>query len=295
MVRFFFFLWVLTSVPHGARADGEKIPPGRNASARSPQPAARSTSSVKTGDDPAQIIRTAHNFFQYGQYEKVVSLLRPIIERGLINEKADLTEALRMYGISLFLTGRKPGALLVFGRVVDMDPTLRLDPRLVPPEVVTAFDKIRKQHLAKKVRRVRHTRSRYAVLNFIPPAGQFQNGQHLKAWLILAAEVSLLAVNLASYGVLRSKKYRHGGSYVVQNIHGEIVEDHRKLAKSMLGVNYASFGLLLATVVYGIVDGYVVMHRQEKKERKRRKFLEKQLSIAPGPGMDVGVSLAVSF
>ena len=226
----------------------------------------------------------------------MVSRLRPLIERGLIKQKADLTEALRIYGISLFLTGRKQGARLVFGQVVDLDPSLRLDPRLVPPEVVAAFDRVRKRHLAKKVTQTKSVSKRYAVLNFIPPAGQFQNEQHLKAWLILAAEVSLLAINLASYGVLRSKKYRHDGSYVVQNIYGEVVEDHRTLAKSMLGVNYASFGLLIATVVYGIVDGYIVMYRQEKKERKRIKFLEKQLSISPGgKDMDVGLSVSVSF
>lgn len=238
----------------------------------------------------------AHNAFEYGQYEKTVSLLRPLVERGLIKDTSDKVEALRLYGISLFLTGRKEGAILVFRRAIDLDPTLRLNPRLVPPQVVSAFDRVRKKRLHERVRKLKPLKERYAILNFLPPAGQFQNGEHVKAWSLLAAEVGLLSLNIASIAILRSSKYRHGGSFVVQDVDGKIVEDNRTLAKTMMALNYTSFALLIGTLVYGIVDGYLVMNRQIKKEKARRRFLRKQLTVTPlASPAGGGLSLEMGF
>ena len=260
-------------------------------------PTAEVRSQPSPAGSPAKSIRRAHNFFEYGQHEKVVALLRPLIEKGLIKQKSDLVEAMRMYAVSLFLTGRKEAARLVFAKMVDLDPSLRLDPRLVPPEVVSAYDQIRNRALSAKIEKARETEPEvYGVLNLIPPAGQFQNGHHTKAWLILAAEVTLIALSATSYSILNSKKYRKDGSYVVQDVDGNVVEDHRTLAKVMLGINYASFGLLVGTVIYGIIDGYVVMHRQEEKREARRRYLKKQISVCPAvSGSSVGLSLSLSF
>jgi hypothetical protein len=64
----------------------------------------------------------------------------------------------------------------------------------------------------------------------------------------------------------------------------------------MLGVNYASFGLLVGTLIYGIIDGYVVMNRLEKKRKARRRFLQKQLSVTPTASpSSVGLSVSLSF
>jgi hypothetical protein len=266
-------------------------------SAPSEKDVAKSSSRAKAPQrPPAEILRVAHNAFEYGQYEKTVSLLRPLVERGLIKEKTDKVEALRLYGIGLFLTGRKDGARLVFRRAIDLDPTLRLNPRLVPPQVVSAFDRVRKERLHERVRKLKPLKTRYAILNFLPPAGQFQNGQHVKAWSLLGAEVGLLSLNIASIAILRSSKYRHDGSFVVQDVDGKIVEDNRTLAKAMMALNYTSFALLIGTLIYGIVDGYIVMNRQIKKEKARRRFLRKQITVTPSASPSGGgLSLKVDF
>lgn len=250
------------------------------------------------GEEETQevVLQSAHNAFEYGQYEETVNLLRPLIERGLEMKKDDKTEALRLYSISLYLTGRKQGANLVFREMITLDPTMRLDPRLVPPQVVAAFDRVRREKLQEKVEALEPMKQRYAILNFLPPAGQFQNRQFVKAYSLLGAEVLLLALNLGSLAVLRAPKYRQGGDFVVQDIDGNIVEDNRKLAKAMRAVNYASFGVLLGTLVYGIIDGYIVMRRQIRIEREQRHFLRRQVVFYPEASTrGGGLSLRMDF
>jgi len=226
-------------------------------------------------------LQCAQESFQYGRYIVVVQALRDPIEQGAFTDQADRKEAMRIYGISLFLAGRKQAAQLIFSRLSELDPTLRMDPRLVPPEVVGAYRSIRRQRLVRRLHHIPKANRGWLVLNFLPPAGQFQNHQYVKASLILTAEVSLVAANATSWSILRSPKYRHSGSYVVQDAEGNIIEDHRSLAKSMLVVNYVSFALLIGTIIYGIVDGWVVLNHRRKAMTKRRKFLEQQLMASP--------------
>ncbi len=252
-----------------------------NPAAADPSETKKSQGTQEDKKSQEAILRSAHNTFEYGQFEKTVKILRPIIERGMKLDRADRIEALRIYGISLHLSGRKEGALIVFRKIVALDPTLRLSPRLVPPQVVESFELVRKETLKKEVRQLEPMKPKYAVLNFFPPAGQFQNGQHIKAWSLLGAEVGLLAINAASIAILRSSKYRHDGSFVIQDIDGNIVEDNRTLAKTMLAVNYVSFGLLVGVFIYGVIDGYIEMRKQIKKEKARRRFLQNQLVFFP--------------
>jgi hypothetical protein len=160
-----------------------------------------------------------------------------------------------------------------------------------------AFQKVRKRRLAELLKRkIGKRKKRYGILNLLPPAGQFQNGHHTKAWIILGLEVGFLACSIASYYLLRSSKLRGNGSYVEQDIDGNIIEDNRTTAKALMGMNYASFGLLIGTLVYGIVDGWVYMKRLERKEARRRRFLMRQIKISAltGPSQ-AGVQLQLRF
>ena len=238
---------------------------------------------TQCGNRPAERLDCAQDAFQYGRYDEVVRLLRGPIEKGAFVLKADHVEALRIYGIGLFLTKRRAAARLVFERLAKLDPSLHLDPRLVPPEVVRAFKRIRARVIAKRLASVKKEPKPLWLWNLIPPGGQIQNKQYLKAWLVGSSELVLFGLNLASYLILNSNRYRKDGSYVVQDPEGNILEDHRTLAKAMLVVNYVSFGLLVGTVIYGVVDGWVVMQRLVSERRKTRRLLLRQLQ-ASGPG-----------
>ena len=235
----------------------------------------------------------ASNQYAYGRYEKVVTLLRSVVERDLLKTRADRLEALRLYGICLHLTGRKAAALSVFRSLVRQAPRTRLDPRLVQPEVISAFESVRRP-LQLKLRRNAHRAlaRRYTVLNFLPPAGQFQNGQWRKAVVLLGLEVCFLTANLVSFYMLRSTQLRQpDGTFVEKDADGNVVNDRRNLAKALIGINYASLGLLLGTLVYGIVDGLVYNARENGRLRR---LIERPLVILPMPtraGAGIGLTL----
>ncbi|MCD6499471.1 MAG: hypothetical protein J7M25_14355 [Deltaproteobacteria bacterium] len=265
-------------------APAKAKPPGPSAAGsprQTPQDTTHTEPARRCNGSSSARLQCAQESFQYGRYQEVVQALRDPIEQGRFAGQADLKEAMRIYGISLFLVGRKQAALLVFTRLSELAPTLRMDPRLVPPEVVQAYRSVRRKRLARRLHHLPKANTGSMVLNFLPPAGQFQNHQYVKASLILTAEVCLAAANATSWSILRSPKYRHDGSYVVQDAEGNIIEDHRTLAKSMLVVNYVSFALLIGTIIYGIVDGWVVLSHRRKAMKKRRQFLQQQLRASP--------------
>jgi hypothetical protein len=94
-------------------------------------------------------------------------------------------------------------------------------------------------------------------LNFLPPAGQFQNRQRKKAYVLLASELTLLGLNLTSGILLRS--WQGDGS---------LFKGHEDAARALIPVNYVSFGALVSVILYGIVDGLTVGQRLNREDRK---------------------------
>jgi hypothetical protein len=124
-----------------------------------------------------------------------------------------------------------------------LDPKARLDPTTARPEVVTFFENIRHQHMA------REQASRHLIWNFLPPVGQFQNGDAVKGWMVGSVEFAALAALVSSRLVLYSwhnpdNSYGPGGS-------------HDSAARVLKVVQYASLGALAASYLYGVIDGTV--------------------------------------
>lgn len=282
------------------RVSPPAAPPPVGGPRRAAEPRVAETLMPGSASSPTEKIEQANNLYSYGRYEAVVRLLRPLVERGLVKSKADRVEALRLYGICLFLTQRKSAAMRVFRSLILLAPRTRLDPRLVQPEVIAAFDSIRRPHLEKlrletlKVRRraQRSLSRRWAVLNVLPPVGQFQNGHWRKGLIVLTLELSMLAANLASYYMLRSKGLRQpDGTFVEKDADGNVVNDRRSLAKALMGINYASLGLLIGTLIYGMADGFVYHYREA---RRLKGIIERPVVIYPLPTRE-GAGLALSF
>lgn len=231
---------------------------------------------------PGAALNEASNQFSYGRYARVVELLRPVVERDALRSLEDRVEALRLYGICLYLTDRKAAALRIFKDLVELAPETRLDPRLVQPEVVAAFERIRLRRARADRKAVRRKlRKRYGFLNLLPPVGQFQNGHWRKAVVVLSLEVAFLAANIGTYYALRDKSLRQPDrTYVERDAQGNVVQDHRPLAKALMAINYASLALLVGTVIYGMVDGYVYYVR---KKRRLERLLDQPLTVLPAP------------
>jgi tetratricopeptide (TPR) repeat protein len=253
-----------------AAAPADEAPP---AAAPAPAPAPPAAT-LPAPRDPRLALRRGLEAFEYGQYAKAVALLRPLVEEERL-QGADRIQALRAYGVSLFLLGRRGGAEAAFLMLLREDPTARLDPALVPPEVIAFLDEVRARHQAV-IQRAAKARRPSAWFNLLPPLGQFQNGHKGKAWLVLALEVTFLTIDITTYWVARS----------MPRSDGTVASEGKFNAIKTL--NLVSFCLLAGTIVYGVVDGF---YYHGVRERAAAGVV---VLPAPLPG-GAGVSLASRF
>ena len=190
----------------------------------------------------------------------MVTLLRPIVENGAheLPLQVDRIEALRAYGIACTLSDRKTAAEGAFLLLLREEPKTRLDPALVRPEAVAFFEEVRSRHRDELLAVYRKTRPRYYwVLNLLPTVGQFQNRQLTKAFVFGGMELALLGGTIVTYSLLNQYQ---GGDRTFTG-HGGMYDPLR-------GLNYACFAALLAVTAGGIVDGFVVGTRRERRERE---------------------------
>src|SRR5579859_202154 len=97
---------------------------------------------VRAEPNPAAtaIVRAALDRYELGDYEGVVTALRPLVDAdtpGL--SPADRVEALRTFGIASILTGRRVAAEGAFVLLLRADPHAEIDPTLVRPEAAAFF------------------------------------------------------------------------------------------------------------------------------------------------------------
>jgi hypothetical protein len=208
---------------------------------------------------PGSPIAEALDKFDFGDYEGVVGLLRPLVDNGAteLPVRADRLEALRVYGIACALTDRRVAAEGAFLLLLREEPTTSLDPALVRPDAVAFFDDVRRRHQEELLAVYRRTRPRYYwFLNLIPTVGQFQNRERAKGFILGAFDLGLLTTTVVSYELLSSWE----GADRTFAHHGRDYD-------SMRVVNYVSFGLLLGSISYGIIDGFVIGQRRQRQER----------------------------
>lgn len=229
---------------------------------------------------PATRLRTALERFEFGDYAAVIVELESLVERGARElPSADRLEALRAYGISCVLMGRATAAEGAFLLLLEADPRAHLDPAIVRPEAVAVFERVRARRNATLLSAYRRGRTkRYVVLNFIPPAGQFQNRQYGKAYSLLGFELGLLATNITSGALLYAWRGEN------QDFPG-----HEDGARLLRPLNWVSFGVLVSCALYGIVDGLIVGRRMSSEERLVEGRLSSRRSAwdLTGPGLGV--------
>lgn len=177
--------------------------------------------------------------YEYGDMMQVVEAVRPVAEGTLPANTSQRARALRYLGVGLFLTNRALGAENAFSEWLRIDPSARLDPTSTRPEVVAFFENIRHQQVKREMS------SRTFAWNLLPPAGQFQNGQKTKGWIIAGVLLASAASSATSSLLIYSWK------------HGDSTYDRDNLVPSMRWVQRASLGLFGAAFIYGVIDGLV--------------------------------------
>jgi len=169
---------------------------------------------------PAQEFERGRTAFLRGEYERAVSIIRPLVYPDLrLESEAEALQAHRMLGVSYLFENKPVEARDEFRKLLELSPDYRFDPLLDPPRVVEFFNGIvreqqaqlgdiearlkkretemRRHHGEILVRRVEH---RSFAVNFIPfGAGQFQNQQRTKGWIFLGVEAGLASVSVAAF------------------------------------------------------------------------------------------------
>jgi hypothetical protein len=211
---------------------------------------------------PADALRDGNAAAAQGDWAKVSSLVDPLL-RGQL-PPADLAEAHRLAGIAAFFQNRKQEAEQHFLAYLRIDLEGRLDPALYPPDVVNFFNDVRALNDAE-LRKRRPKQKNYWLLNLIPPGGQIQNGDKVKAYVIGGALGVFAIANVTSYLVLRSWCTEVSGDEG-SSVTCDEGKDRSSSASTLRIVNIASGIGLILTYGYGVYDGIKGYRRNESPQ-----------------------------
>lgn len=204
-------------------------------------------------DDPSVALREANAAATAGDWARVSAYVEPLLNRQL--ENADLAEAHRLAGIAAMFAEpqNRPLAEAHFLAYLRIDLDGHLDPALYPPDVIQVFAEVRSRHDAE-LRARRPKSKRYAILNVLPPWGQFQNGERTKGIVIGSLLGVFLVTNLTTYAVLESwctDLHGSGGS----SAGCDETTNHNDSARTLRTLNIAAGVGLILTYAYGVYDG----------------------------------------
>lgn len=235
---------------------------------------------------PQEEFKTAENAYAYGNYGDAIRRFRQLLypPPGRLRSKTMRREAHKFLGISyyyIFLRNNaatyRQSAEREFTRYLVQAPDARLDPLLYPPHLITFFEQIRQknkrrlelllrkhqqQRNATKIQVIplqveRHYHHYHPLLVAIPfGVPQFMNRHRIKGALLLSGEVVSLAANITAYAVIFSLQIKEGdqrGRFKAQDI---------PVVTRWQVVQFTSFGIFAALVIYGMIDGIVYLPRR---------------------------------
>lgn len=233
-----------------------------------------SAAAAAEGDKPATAVAAldrANAAYEFGDLNQVVEAARTIVDGAVPADERERSLALRLLGIALYLTGRADGAEVAFVALLRLRPSARLDPATTRPEVVAFFEQFRRRHARELEEVARRSRPSRAWA-FLPPAGQFKNGDRGRGFVILGLGVASLAGAVATAVVLDS---RCGEDRVCRDGGGELASDSSRTLRTF---NHVSVAVLAATYVAGVIDALLRSGR-EPEERASISFV-----LLPGYG-----------
>ena len=205
------------------------------------QPSA--TTPVAAPPTAADLLIEAGAAADQGDWPRVVARATPVAG-DLRQRAADRAEAHRLLGLAALDGDQSERAEAHFFAYLKLDLDGRLDPNLYPPETVAFFEGVRGKHAAA-LRALRPKPRRAMLLNLIPPAGQFQNRERTKAWVLAGVGGTLLISNLGSYVLLRSWCDGDDGT----------CEGHTRSARFLRDLNLGTGIALVGLYAYGVYDG----------------------------------------
>lgn len=168
----------------------------------------------------------------------MVELSRRVAEGAVPGTEDQRAEALRLFGIGLYLDGRLDGAERAFIDLLKLRPHATLDPRVTRPEVIAFFRDVRRRNRPKK----------YKALAFVPPLGQFQNGTPGRGWLFAGLELATAGTSLTTFLMYRSRVNE-------QDLCTGTPDFDPKPCERLKTINIITGAAFLAVYAAGVVDG----------------------------------------
>lgn len=213
----------------------------------------------------ADVLGEANAALGAGDYRKAKALAGQVARNPGPTDR-DRAEAWRLLGLAYFYLGDRSGARAAFWEYLKLDPDGRLDPALVPPDAISDLEHVRNEHAAEIAARRPKKHRRSYWLNFVPVAGQWQNGDRGKMWFIASAGTALLAANITSYVLLA----RWCGGPDDTCDEGEPGQpgysNHIDEARTARTINIASGVALIGLYAWGVYDGVTTYNQLERDE-----------------------------
>ena len=221
----------------------------------------------------SDVLRDANSSALAGDWTRVASLVDPLLRQQL--PPADLGEAHRLAGIAAFFAQRNADAETHFLAYLRLDLDGRLDPALYPPDVVAFFNDVASRHAAE-LRALRTPPARRSWLYvLLPPVGQWQNGDHTKAYVLGGLLGALLITNLTTYAYLRAwcdhTDGTSGGALTCSDGPGNS-KDATRAAERIRPINIVSGIGFWLVYAYGVYDG-IRGYRRVSEQRQLRPYV----------------------
>lgn len=251
-------------------------------------PTARAQEASLEGEEasPSQLISAANEALSRGDYPRAEEAVNRVIAMDTVR-RVVRAEAYRTLGILKFYQESTEAARAAFLAYLKLEPDAHLDPALVPPEVITLLEDVRvKNEAAIESMRFSPPKKRYLMLNFLPAAGQFQNGNPVKGALVAGSFVLLAGANVGSYLWLNSLCSAANGTC------GSEDDEKPQTARALKTVNLLSGIGLLTVYGYSVIDGLLGHRRQTLRDRQRVRDNDMSFSLSTTPD---ATTFSVSF
>ena len=221
---------------------------------------------------PAQQISEANQALTRGDFVRAEEAVNRVIALESIR-RVLRAEAYRTLGIIKFYQESTDAARAAFLSFLKLEPDGHLDPALVPPEVITLLEDVRVKNQAEiDAMRFSPPKNRYLLLNFVPAAGQIQNGESAKAAVIATSFVLLAGANVGSY--LWLKSLCSAGDKTC----GSEEDEKPQTARTLRTVNLLAGLGAISVYVYSVVDG--VLGHRKLTARDRQRVIDNDMSFS---------------
>jgi hypothetical protein len=226
--------------------------------------------------------------FDHKNFGNAIEILKELLYPAVqLTKEADIVRAREILGLSYFYVGEEAKAREEFTQLLYLRPRHRLDPFLVPPPAVAFFDRIWNDPVMKekleKIEKERQDKERLRaekekakekppktvvrriymqsreehhsrLLTLLPfGVGQFQNGHTTKGILLASGGGLALVANVTCFGLLSGLRKK------TQDERGrtKYYYEDEELADALTITTYVSFGVFMATWLYGVIDASI--------------------------------------